>query len=162
MTTDRRSNTVSGESYYGIYKRDKYVLADDAEVTPGELLEVTEAADTPGYFEVQADTREGEGGPVILAEVRAHPPSGDQSRTPRLDIDYDEPGQKVEAFVPQSGDVSDNVFLGEDQDVAPGDALERAGDGTFQAVTDGEKVAEAQEAVTTDVDETERIEVMFA
>lgn len=166
MTTDRRSKTIAGRNYPSIVKDDRYVLGDDSTATPGMLLEVTDETDQ-GYLEVEPHSTEG--GPVsrvLVAEVRSHPPQGDQTRTLRKNQDYEDAGEAVEAVHFRPGDTSDNLLLADGEDVSPGDALVSDGAGGLQAATgDGSEdaaiVCEADEAINNDTGDYARIEVTF-
>ncbi|AXR80793.1 hypothetical protein [Natrarchaeobaculum sulfurireducens] len=164
MTTDRRSKTVAGRQYPSVVKSDRYVLADDADpVYPGMLLEVTGVTDQ-GYFEVQPNSRAGENVPLIFAEVRAHPPRGDQTRTYRKNQPYEEPGEMVEAVHFRPGDTTDNAFLAAEEVAAPGEALVADNAGGLTVHVDeeeGAKLCEAQEDVEAPADDEARIEVIF-
>lgn len=166
MTTDRRSKTVAGRQYPSIVKDDRYVLAADAEVTPGMLLEVVGETEGGKYLEVQPHSEVA--GPALtrFAEVRAHPPRGDQTRTLRKEQDYDEPGEMVEVIRFRDGDTSDNLLLADGEDVSAGDPLVSDGEGALQAAAaDGSEdaaiICEAEEAVNNTTGEAVRIEVTF-
>lgn len=166
MTTDRRTNTVAGRNHDSIVKDDRYVLASGATVTPGMVLEVTGTTDQ-GYLQVQPHSTAA--GPVTrgaVAEVRAHPPRGDQTRTLRKDQDYTDAGEMVEAVHFRPGDTSDNLLLATGNDVAPGDPLVSDGAGGLQAATgDGTDetgyLAEADEAINNTSGGYVRIEGTF-
>ncbi len=133
MTTDRRSKTIAGRNYPSIVKDDRYVLAEGATVTPGMLLEVT-GETTAGVLEVQPHSGVGSAvSRLLVAEVRGHPPRGDQTRTLRKDQDYTEAGELVEAVHFRRGDTSDNLLLADAASVTPGDPLVSDGAGGFQA-----------------------------
>ena len=166
MTTDRRTKTIAGRNHPSVLKDDRYVLAAGATVTPGMLLEVSgETSD--GALEVQPhSTAARNPGRLLFAEVRAHPPRGDQSRTSRKDLDYGQEGEMVEAVHFRPGDGTDNALLADGESVTPGDSLVSDGAGGLQAAAgdgteEGAYVCEADETLNNTSGDYARIEVTF-
>lgn len=124
MSTENQVHLV------GNFRREEALAA--AAITPGHLIEETSA----GKF--QKHSTAGGVAMRLFAEIDAlqgNTLSDDYSADDLVSANVELPGNEVQAF----------LKAGEDVDI--GDDLESAGDGTLQAVTTGEVVAQAREAL---------------
>ena len=163
MTTDRRTQTVQGTNHSSTVVENRYVLAEGETLTPGEYATVTGTANG-GHPEVAPGSVDG---PIHrVAKERSHPDRGDQSRTARIDQDYEVAGELVEVVYFRSGDRTDTMLLAAEEVVSAGDALVVNADGQYEAYDAGshdagEIAAEAEEDLDLTGSAAGRIEVTF-